>query len=765
MRRHQIGRAVVGVSLVLGCALCVGQTPDAAGKVEVREGDSWTKVTQVRKEGRRTLVRYDDGTEEWVTADRLRAVGGASTPTPTPAAGASDRPSAGSSAETAGGKRSFAVGDQVEHRGTFNWEAGKVERIDRGWFLVKDAHDGRIYWLEPWMLRLPGATYDIPSQWPKRGNPAMPGEAAPTVPPDAAPQSTGNPFETGVGAASGGQDAGGARGAGGVTLAGPFTEFTYDTAQDPQPAKEGASVSLPTTRPAWEFRSCTVRPKYTRINTIVPCCDTPDTALVVFGLFMDEPAEIARMDTVHLSQRDKRILEPAKQRVVGAAERGDVILTVPNEGFPKTMHIWRLAGGTYKLQGAYKPLVKDNRYIIQATLLDATHAVVVDNAEEAYLLDLAQKKATGFVRPKRDTRVYVHPSGKLLGVLTTSGTALLVRADDFSVVAECNDAAGRGEISVDPSGTAMAYLTSANSVRVVKIADGSTLGSVAVTATSGKELDLLSPETLLLDHKTTYDVKTGMPIWIYNTPTMNTATLLWGNGQMLFATVEGELAAVCQATLPDSAARNAVKKLSNDSFVVKPGTAVNLQANFAAFGAESAKAEEIVRNAITSAGLVISDQPQPFCLNLTAAPGPTERRDLVQHRWGGPPIAETVSVPCNIVKATLSEQNKPLWAQEIRYEIGGMVSVERGQSLQDAANKAAQLTAEGLKQLAVPGYLPKGATPGSPAALGASDLTVRGFVPAAKPAAPSPTPTPSLPPRMGPGRPGERQTPGKNNQV
>ena len=48
--------------------------PGAA--VEVREGDVWSSAELVKREGRRFQIRYADGTEEWVTQERLR-VGGA----------------------------------------------------------------------------------------------------------------------------------------------------------------------------------------------------------------------------------------------------------------------------------------------------------------------------------------------------------------------------------------------------------------------------------------------------------------------------------------------------------------------------------------------------------------------------------------------------------------------------------------------------------------------------------------------------------------
>lgn len=68
-------------------AVALGQAAGTAGaatftegqKIEVREGDVWSPATLIRREGRRYQVRYGDGTEEWVGADRLRAAGAGTT--------------------------------------------------------------------------------------------------------------------------------------------------------------------------------------------------------------------------------------------------------------------------------------------------------------------------------------------------------------------------------------------------------------------------------------------------------------------------------------------------------------------------------------------------------------------------------------------------------------------------------------------------------------------------------------------------------------
>ena len=63
--------AMMLAPMVLGAEL-----PGVGSAVEVREGAVWSRATFLQKEGRKLQVRYDDGTEEWIMPERLRAIEG-----------------------------------------------------------------------------------------------------------------------------------------------------------------------------------------------------------------------------------------------------------------------------------------------------------------------------------------------------------------------------------------------------------------------------------------------------------------------------------------------------------------------------------------------------------------------------------------------------------------------------------------------------------------------------------------------------------------
>src|SRR5215210_6995027 len=90
--RPWFGMILIGFVLALSVVGLAQQAKplEEGQKVEVREGDTWSAATILKKEGRRYQIRYEGGTEEeWVNADRLRPAQAAGVaPAPAPAAGA-----------------------------------------------------------------------------------------------------------------------------------------------------------------------------------------------------------------------------------------------------------------------------------------------------------------------------------------------------------------------------------------------------------------------------------------------------------------------------------------------------------------------------------------------------------------------------------------------------------------------------------------------------------------------------------------------------
>jgi hypothetical protein len=125
--------------------------------VEVREGDTWSAATVLKKEGRKVQIKYADGTDEWVTSDRLRspegAADGAGGPTTGPAAQTRKAP-----------KETFANGAKVEVKNASSWTPATVKNRDGDLYLiVYDRWESQMWW--EWVpvaiVRTPGSNKEF----------------------------------------------------------------------------------------------------------------------------------------------------------------------------------------------------------------------------------------------------------------------------------------------------------------------------------------------------------------------------------------------------------------------------------------------------------------------------------------------------------------------------------------------------------------------------------------------------------------------------
>ncbi|MGC4030357.1 MAG: hypothetical protein QM754_01230 [Tepidisphaeraceae bacterium] len=325
------------------------------------------------------------------------------------------------------------------------------------------------------------------------------------------------------------------------------------------------------------------------------------------------------------------------------------------------------------------------------------------------LVDLEKKAALASVESQGDSSVNVHPSGELVTAVV-GGRATVLRASDFAVLKEFDEAADGSNVSVDPAGTAVAYLTTAGNVRVARLSDGEQLGTVSVGAAFRGRLDLVDSQFLLVNGSMVYDVKTGIPVWEYKMPNDIQVFPLM-SGQFLLAGPGDKMASLAIATLPDTAGRSALRTINANSFILKPGMAVKIDGDFGGFGEDKDKAADIVRDSITGAGLKVSDNDEPFHLVVSLAGGPTETREYVPDMFTPPNqrVAETVSAPSNVFTATLNYKGQPVWQQTVRFQAGYSIMRKKDQSFQEVANQLAKPSADRLGKLSIPSYLPVGA--------------------------------------------------------
>ena len=154
----------MGLCLLTAAPAAASADPFANGqRVDVREGDQWSPATITGREGRKYHVHYDGGSDaddEWVTAERLRAVGG-SPPAHQPAAPTPTTPTTPAAPATP--TLRFVIKDHVEVKWGGIYQAATVLNTRNGWYFIAydnwSGDSGR-EWVESDRVRDIGSTDD-----------------------------------------------------------------------------------------------------------------------------------------------------------------------------------------------------------------------------------------------------------------------------------------------------------------------------------------------------------------------------------------------------------------------------------------------------------------------------------------------------------------------------------------------------------------------------------------------------------------------------
>jgi hypothetical protein len=705
-------------------------------RIEVKTLDQWETGTVVRAANARVLVKFeDDGRLEWIAAERLHAGDAAelakmsaaeppapAAPSPAPAAQPSPAPAAAPPAPaTPASARVFSVGEAIEFKEMNRWRPGHIEQVVPHWLIITDdpedkrnpfGSDHKMHWIQPWGVRVVGSAYELEGF----GAPirdAQPGEVAPVRSAQNPAPSTGDQFTP--------QPAE-LRPIDPETFDHTFEPISFDNSQSPAPAAD-AALRLALAPVGSEFSAWALRGVKPNLDSIHPCLGPTKVAV---ACFKGAPTTIViRTNLLTHSQMDTRTVPAPDITILAAGDDGDSLAS--SRG--KNLQYWKWSGTAYKLAANLQ--IDAGGDIRHAYLLGGEHAIV-ETGGDVYLIDLQAKRVMNSTKIAGNSNVYVHPSGQIVGVITSDGTAMLMRASDFSIINQFEDAGTASNISVDPTGTLAAYLSSAGAVQVVKIADKTVVGHVNVGASFRGRIDLVDDKFLLVDNSTAYDIKGGIPVWIYRMPMFGASVAPLASGQFVIAAHIDRGAAVAVASIPDQVGRAALKGARPADFILSPGTAIKIDCDFGPFGAEKDPASQVVTDAVKDAGLKISsDANEAFHLTSTIIGGKPENRDYSPGFFGaffGQKVV-TINVPCNTFTATLTYKGTPVWTQQIRFEIGNYIQLSKTQSPQEMADAAAQPRAAPLHSLNLPRFLPPDAKPGSPAALGASTLQDRRFVP------------------------------------
>ncbi|MGN6724633.1 MAG: tudor domain-containing protein [Tepidisphaeraceae bacterium] len=611
----KITPAVVGIALSLtGLALAAVPDYKPGQTIEAREGDRWSPVTVEKHEGRKFQIRYSDGTEEWVTTERLR----------------------------------------------------------------------------------PGS-----------------GEASnstPTTPQDTTPQDTAP--------------------ASNLSTDGPFTVIRLQSSKR-LPRRVAASLTVPpAARPSAAFTDLTpsVDPGLRLIRQMIVCADKP-SEIVAVGTNERDDTPLVVFDTANPSAKETRVFTAHEQTILSAAEGGKYLITRPNAFGAPSLHLWEYVNGAYQLRGNYT-FANDgsgnesNTRPDTAMLLSPTRLLIQASFGETYLIDLQAKRQVASI--KLNSEVAVHCSGRFLMACLESDQVML-RLTDLAIIGQVPGQFAH--LSVDPTGT-MAAVLEHGTVNVYKLPSKQSLGHINGVP-GGKRVDLINADTVLVDGRYLYDVKTGIPVWRYSVG--NAQSTMLPNGQIFYVTTEENQTFASMISLPTADAKSALSNEKPDQFSLKPGAHIAIEGDLGTFGDADA-ARKNLDKAITAAGHKTDATATDYKLTVTSAAGPTDKFTTRLLGVMGPPVYKEVNAPSTIVTLTLTDKGAVIWKREIKFAAGGMVRQRRDESLEQAVAEAAKPNPGQLAGLAVPAYIVQGSDPSKVATLGASKLTRSGFVTATTPA-------------------------------
>lgn len=709
MRKWAVGLTLCGaMSLAVSSAPVRAQAAafDAGQAVEVREGDVWSKVTIVKKEGRRYQIRYDDGTEEWVTADRLRAVGAAgaaggaagnATNTATP-----PKPATQPAAPAA---PAFKPKQAVEVKWGGMWFKSEIVRKQGEWYLIeyKESTGGR-EWVEPWRIREAGSKDDVPYA---RPNPRVQkNEGPPSPKPGAMPEEgrRGRGGAAGGDAASAGSDDPLFRK---TDLAG-VREAVVEVKANAAPKLP--AVTTPSLPP--KGRIAVRGPESAaELAGVLPA---PGGAVVYLGYIAKaHGGEVANAAT-HLERIDFSTGRPTgvwelSTGMVPTAVSVDgnvLVLTRPlTNAFskPENVEIWSI-----EQNGSNKPVKK--------------HLLIPFDGEQW---------------PRREIkRVLLSPDGKRL-LVTNGENRGVVYDTSTGAPAWQFDAGTFGVVGVDPAGRCV-VAGSKGGVALLDFADGSTLGQVKLENQFTSDVQLMPDGKRLVVRFggaiRTVDLASGdqsEAVWLGDgassvTPVSGSLVLVNGSllldvdrraivhqfdgkdlagravlpsGQCVAAAAVGK-GAVTAFDLVTPAVQQAAAGIDPASqTVLKPGDAVALSFNLN--GPDAQKCQDNARKQIEAAGLKVADGA-PVKLVYESKPG--ETRELEFRTMGRGFGTEKVSVTEQLNSVRLEVDGKAVWTNGGRFTGEGFVQTQ-GKTIAEALEAQKAASVAGLGSIPLPRYL------------------------------------------------------------
>ncbi|MDB5331317.1 MAG: hypothetical protein JWP03_2468 [Phycisphaerales bacterium] len=714
-------------------------------KIEVREGDSWSAASVVKQEGRKFLVHYegaDASTDEWVTAERMRAPGSGGAPAV--GAGPATNPAAGPKPAKPPAVWNLHSAVEVKWGGLYRKAAVVNRRGD--WYLVNYENGPFDEWVEPWRIRKVGSS-DDPIGYAKPNATVFKNKASnpPTDKPGPAPDEP---------------DVAGAGGAGG----GPVVESadTPLTATDRAAVHDvifgGGDVDAFTLAPDAQAKPA----KPIVLNPIALQGNSGEFSDHVTAIFFSTPdaAIAAAVHTDAAPGRPNRVRagraahgKPTHVRIERVDLAGGKALNVseiPGDvepldispdgklfvdhssgfgfGVSARLDVWQIDAAGEAVHGAsfvpFDNRPPNNRDISWARFVDSDHVLVMSNEGFISLWEWRKAKAVWSAQAEARVKPVLSENGKYVAVAIKGNEILIAEARTGKTLGRLSaESTWALKLAFKPDGTQLAA-AGQDLLFVWDLATGKKLHELSPIGVMGQSIAWVGEGFVLLDGQSLVALDKKMVAWVYDNPSSrNTqgSTRETFAGRYWYAAEAGQGAkpALVSVALPHEAARREALAVNFDQeMIVKPGTTVSL--DVAVAGEVQQKVIDALTARMKQSGITIAANA-PVKLIARSEPGETREMEYRAFRagFGG---NQKISVATSKLRLALETAGgKVLWERRSATSPPGMLMMKQGQTIEQGVAEAMKPSAGFFENSRVPDYVPK-----SQGGLGKSKLTAAG---------------------------------------
>ncbi|MFK7768449.1 MAG: SHD1 domain-containing protein [Mariniblastus sp.] len=434
----------------------------------------------------------------------------------------------------------------------------------------------------------------------------------------------------------------------------------------------------------------------------------------------DSGSEIVVVDLANSKSKPPINIRYKESTLLAISSNGETAVTFrKSEGRnPGFVDFWKLGSkaeryaswktATFFDRGGFSP--KSGTFIDGDRLLTIGERIVLWDFETAaalYSIPIDKSKEPAFSANKKQIAV---ASDKMVFIVDTeSGTVL-------------------GEIEAPHSAEVLSFSNSGNflaginkrsgGIWVWDLVDNKLVRELSAQTDSAKSMIWVGEEYLLVNNSELLDIELRAPVWKYSLG--HSSSVVSTNDGRFWVSGDSKLRPIQlpQKRLKDITAKHA----PDDLLMLKPGSEVSLVFDLPFAPAEQREIRDRLIENLEANDVTVKDsgtELQLFATIKKGEPQTTEVSNFFDHFGRN---SETIKFTPNHASLVLKYKGSPVWSRHRRHGPAGMISIQQGETAQQAANRICQPKPGFFSAVRFPKYISR-LPSGKP--LGESDLKKR----------------------------------------